>query len=64
MEGSAAIAVDVMVVGIVVAIAAVSFVNYSSEVVSFMHLRYFNFDTLSIATTAYADMRSLWQVCP
>ena len=55
VEGSAAIAVDVMVVG-TVAIVAVSFMNYSSQVMSFVHLRLSHFDTPSIATAASADM--------
>ena len=65
VEGSSAvIAVDVMVVGIVVAIAAVVGPVHSHSSVSFVNLRRQHFDTLSIATTAHADMRSLWQVCP
>ena len=40
VEGSSAfIAVDVIVVGIVVVIVVVSFVNYSSQVMSFVNLR-------------------------
>ena len=40
VEGSSAfIAVDVIVVGIVVVVAVVSFVNYSSQVMSFVNLR-------------------------